>query len=62
MYRVFEYNSNTASCTVIDFAGPILVLCQCVRSSIRMFVMTKLAHNVKTTSYRRYQRRIQDAA
>ena len=25
----------------------IFVLCQCVRASLRMFVMAKLAHNVK---------------
>ena len=50
MYRVFEYSRNT----VKDFVGPFFLLCQCVRSSVRMFVMTKLALNVKATSYQRY--------
>ena len=50
MYRVFEYNRNI----VKDFVGPFFLLCQCVRCSVRMLVMTKLALNVKATSYQRY--------
>ena len=50
MYRVFEYSRNT----VEDFVGPFSLLCQCVRSSVRMLVMTKLALNVKALSYQRY--------
>ena len=48
MYRVFEYSRNT----VIDFVG--FLLCQCVRSSVRVFVMTKLALNFESKSYQRY--------
>ena len=50
MYRVFEYSRNT----VKDFVEPFFPLCQFVRSSVLMFVMTKLAPNVKATSYQRY--------
>ena len=50
------------ACTIID-CRPFFMLYHCVRSSVSMFVIIKLADNIKTTSYQRYQRRIQvDAA
>ena len=50
--------SNTVGIQ-LKTVGPFFLLCQCVRSSVSMFVMTKLALNVKATSYQRYQHRIQ---
>ena len=50
MYRVFEYSRNT----VKDFVGQFFLLCKCVRSSVRMFVLPQLALNVKATSFQRY--------
>ena len=44
--------SNTVG-IVKNFVGPFFLLCQCVRSSVRMIEMTKLAFNVKATSYQR---------
>ena len=49
MHRVFEYSRNA----VKDFVRPLFLLCQFVRSSVRIYVMTKLALNVKATSYQR---------
>ena len=52
VYHVFDYSRNT----VIYFVGHeiFFLLCQCVRSSVRVFVLTNLALTVEATSYQRY--------